>query len=573
MARQTSVGTVYDAFIWDGNMAALAERLYDTPPVSLGLAAERAREVITRYRTEGWHTGARLSGLKRALRRTNRALSALTPRVLKNIEGIGLGAVEAAHQTVAMGGPCFVLNKAVCASVIACMARETDQPLVPFFFAADYDTVQSELVNTRTPLMGSGGNLISVPVPTEYSFSPVRVLPLPDYEWYRGVEDGIRTGYRALFHGMQGTERTVFEERLEHALSIVRHAFVNSSTLGEWSLRIWARLFNVEGDLGIPILTASDPDMREMMASGMAYLLQRDNRIRFLEGHSAATDMVIDAGMSPGIGRRRPDYVPFFYECQEPGCHCARTELSYRGSDSMAVLEGSCPSCGGRVTIEVSARDPDLSDVAQYISPRVDSRQFAIDMVLPVSVHVGGPGETAYYAQVIPAARSMGVPFPVFVKYPRVYFNTPWNEALARTLAGRGTRVLHSPDLFRLVGAATKARKTGRWDEMNTALADTRSLLLDVHRALNDMLADTVREVRAKKAHRDPDLTSLRLGIERYLSWTFGQFASGKLGQESSWCWVEWAINASLRDLFGPYMRAYVPQLKNGALLFVNFIV
>ncbi|MHA1481459.1 MAG: hypothetical protein ACTSQZ_08560, partial [Candidatus Thorarchaeota archaeon] len=64
-----------------------------------------------------------------------------------------------------------------------------------------------------------------------------------------------------------------------------------------------------------------------------------------------------------------------------------------------------------------------------------------------------------------------------------------------------------------------------------------------------------------------------RLDLERYLSWTFGQHAKNKRAQESSWSWIEWAINAGFSDLFGAYERAIVPEMKNGATVFVNFSV
>ncbi|MCK5301974.1 MAG: hypothetical protein KAJ96_02440, partial [Candidatus Thorarchaeota archaeon] len=63
------------------------------------------------------------------------------------------------------------------------------------------------------------------------------------------------------------------------------------------------------------------------------------------------------------------------------------------------------------------------------------------------------------------------------------------------------------------------------------------------------------------------------LDLERYLSWVFGQYAENKLGQEASWSWIEWMLNSGAHDLFGPYRRAYVPNMKNGATLFVNFSV
>ena len=45
------------------------------------------------------------------------------------------------------------------------------------------------------------------------------------------------------------------------------------------------------------------------------------------------------------------------------------------------------------------------------------------------------------------------------------------------------------------------------------------------------------------------------------------------MGQESSWSWIDWAINSGFADLFGPYQRAYVGPMKNGSTVFVNFTI
>jgi hypothetical protein len=187
--------------------------------------------------------------------------------------------------------------------------------------------------------------------------------------------------------------------------------------------------------------------------------------------------------------------------------------------------------------------------------------------------HVGGPGETAYYAQVIPSARAMKIPFPFFVKYPRVYFNTPWNERLAKSLEGIGFEVLHRKDMFNLMGKIVKSKRKKQFDEMNEQLVGLNQLILDTHSALNESLKETSDKISESKGKPPEKLQLQKLDLERYLSWVFGQYTENKLGQESSWSWIEWAINSGFTDLFGPYDRAYVGPMKNGATVFVNFSV
>ncbi|UCH04945.1 MAG: bacillithiol biosynthesis BshC, partial [Candidatus Thorarchaeota archaeon] len=462
-------------------------------------------------------------------------------------------------------------NKAATATKIANLSQEGNPQLTSFFFIADYDIVQPELTNIRTPNAGQEGNLVSFPVKEGHEHSPVSALPLPDSDWYAQVEESIRAGYRPLVKPLASQTRLLIEERLEQALSLTRWAYDNSSTLGQWAERILGRLLNVEGNLGIPILPGSDERIRSLLVEGFEFLLGKENRERFLKAHEEATSLIVENGFKPGIGERNDAYVPFFYECPGEGCNKARIDLSYQVAKGTAELTGKCPSCGDRVAIETDANRPDLSEVSNQLSPRVDTRQIAVDAVLPVVAHVGGPGEVAYYAQVIPAANEMDIPFPLLLRYPRVYFNTPWNEGLAGTLKEKGFPTLHSPEMFKATGQIGRFRKKKDYEKMNSALESFETLLKDSLASLNQKHKEMSHEKPGKALKTSDDHLMTKLEVERYLSWVYGQFTQEKIGQEVTWSWIEWVINSGFADLFGPYFRAYVAEMKNGSTYFVNF--
>jgi uncharacterized protein YllA (UPF0747 family) len=566
-----SVYSVYLDFIWRGNNSELARTLYDTPPLTLDAVCEGISDLMARYRNTLWHVEGRMKQVEKILTYSNRDLACLTPEVVTNIGTLRNGAIESAHQTVVMGGPAYVLNKAATARHLVELCADKGVEVGSFFCLADYDIVQPELTNIRVPVMGSGGTLVSIPIPEGYENSPVSILPLPPEDWYTQSEDNIRESYRPMFKGVVGTARIVLEERLEQALSIIRWSFINSSTLGEWAARILGRLFNIEGRLGLPLVVASSDEMRDLLVEGAEFLLARENRERFLTAFDSATRLIQEHGYNPGIGLRGADYVPFFYECPEEGCNRARAELHYEEKGGSAVLSGKCPTCSEKIEIETSADTPFLGDVARSISLRVDSRQIVINSIIPTVVHVGGPGETAYYAQVIPSAKALDIPFPMFVKYPRVYFNTPWNEQLAKSLEERNIQALHRREMFTIMGSISKERRKSEFKGMNEKLADLEKMILESHSDLNERLREIGVMISESSGEKMTELLNLKMDVERYLSWTFGQYAEEKFGQESSWAWIEWAINAGFSDLFGPYQRAYVGPMKNGATLFVNF--
>jgi len=568
-----SVYNVYLDFIWRGTNTELAQTLYNSPPLTLDAVVDQVPRLMEQYRGTLWHIDERMDLLEKVLISSNRDLGCLTPEVMSNIRALRNGAVEAAHQTVVLGGPVYVLNKAITAKRVADLCSERGLSVATFFCLADYDVVQPELTNIRLPVMGSGGTLVSIPIPEGYENSPVSILPLPSKDWYNRIEDEIRETYRPMFKILEGASRTIFDERLEQALSVLRWSYINSTTLGGWATRVLGRLFNIEGKLGLPLVTASSDEIRDLLVEGVEFLLARVNREKALSTFNETTSLIQDNGYNPGIGSRSVDYVPFFYECPEASCNKARTELHYEDRGSTVILKGKCPSCSETIEIETSADTPYLGDVARDLSLRVDSRQIVIDSIIPTVAHIGGPGETAYYAQVIPSAKAMSIPFPLFVKYPRVYFNTPWNEQLAKSLEEKELQVLHRREMFSIMGKISKFRKKGQFDEMNQELGNLESLIMDTHSLLNESLRRIESNITKASGEIVTTLLNLKMDLERYLSWAFGQFAEEKLGQESSWAWIEWAINSGFTDLFGPYERAYVGPLKNGATVFVNFSV
>ncbi|MFW9958947.1 MAG: bacillithiol biosynthesis BshC [Candidatus Odinarchaeota archaeon] len=568
-----SVYNVYLDFIWRGTNTELAQTLYNSPPHTLDAVIDQVPRVLEQYRDTLWHIDERMNLLEKVLISSNRNIGCLTPEVMSNIRALRDGAVEAAHQTVVLGGPAYVLNKAITTKRVSDLCSESGLSIATFFCLADYDVVQPELTNIRLPVMGSGGTLVSIPVPEGYENSPVSVLPLPSKDWYNQIEDEIRDTYRPMFKILEGASRSIFDERLEQALSILRWSYINSTTLGGWATRVLGRLFNVEGRLGLPLVIASSEEIRDLLVEGAEFLLARENREKALLTFNETTSLIQENGYNPGIGSRNTDYVPFFYECPEASCNKARIELHYEDQGPIVLLKGKCPTCSETIEIETSADSPYLGDVARDLSLRVDSRQIAIDTIIPTVVHVGGSGETAYYAQVIPSANAMSIPFPIFVKYPRVYFNTPWNEQLAKSLEGNELPVLQRKEMFGIMGKISKFRKKGQFDEMNKELENLESLIMNSHSQLNNTLREIESNIMEASGERVTTLLNLKMDLERYLSWAFGQFAEEKLGQESSWAWIEWAINTGFTDLFGPYERAYVGPLKNGATLFVNFSV
>jgi len=326
------------------------------------------------------------------------------------------------------------------------------------------------------------------------------------------------------------------------------------------------------------------PGSRSLFQAGYELLLAEPNRTKFIEAANRAVGLVEASGYRAGIGLRDDEYVPFFLECPTLGCHKTRVELRYRGEpgSTSAHIVGKCPKCGENHEFSFNARKPDLSDIVETLSPRVDSRQIIVDSTIPVLAHVGGPGETSYYSEVIPAARALNIPFPAFLRYTRLFYNTPWNEGYAKGLAEKGYPTLMDETLFSALSGWVEARNAGD-------AAGLRGAHIEIQGAIEVVDERLVGELEALKAEidsikrrlRDPEKRQALIGemrgkqalaqeIETYLSSALGRFSPERLGQEVSWAWLDVAAVAGLEDLMGVFLRQYNDNTPNSAVFFAN---
>jgi hypothetical protein len=522
-----------------------------------------------------------LEELKRLAKGQLRRLGILTSRVEENIEAMHGGVIEGGHQPVLLGGPSLILNKVAYASCLSGLGREG---FVPLLYVADYDGVQPELTVIRVPSPSPRGLLISHPSGQELEGTPIWRLPNPPEAWVKETIERIRGNYRGLLKGEAPQTRDRALMNLDHALTIVRGTYYSTDSVSDWSTKILGSIFNLESDMGVPILQFSTPGTRRLFQHGYELLLSEPNRSRFVEASNRASGLIEQAGYRSSLGRRAEDYVPFFLECPSKACRGTRVELEYRRAQgsSTASVAGRCPGCGEAHEFSFDAGTPDLSDIIESISPRVDSRQVIVDSVIPVLAHIGGPGETGYYAEVIPAARALGVPFPVFVRYTRTFYNTPWNEKGSRSLKERGYPSLASDELFQAIGRWVEARNEGNREKLWSAHSEIQSSIEKTHNALVNELGSIesgLEEIKARlhdSEERAPLISEMRKKqalaqeIESYLSSAFGRFSQERFGQEVSWAWLDLAAAAGVSDLMGVFKRVYNEDTPNSSMFYVN---
>ena len=561
---------IYSDYVEKGIRGELAEALWGRIPSTMG----EAYEVLVRKRPE-YGVPDELEGFKKSLKGLQRSMGLLTGRVEESIDRLDRGVVESGQQPMCLGGPSLILNKVAYTHSICGLGGDG---FVPVYYNADYDGVQAELLNMRLPSPSPHGLLLSYPSEPGDTGVPIRLLKNPPEEWLRKTVEKIEGNARGIMKGVDQRTQGRVTQNLRHGLTILRAAYYSTGNVSDWAARTLGSIFNLEADMGVPIVSPSEPALRPFFQGGYEHLLSKPVRSRFVEASNMAAQLVEGAGFRAQIGARAGDYVPFFLECMTPGCRRSRVELKYLNGS----VKGRCPKCGEEYVFSFNPGSPDLTDIIDWISPRVDSRQIIVDSVMPVLAHVGGPGETSYFAEVIPAARELKLAFPQYLRYTRIFYNTPWSEAAAKDVKAKGFPTILDESLFSALSRWVEARNSGD----GAALAEAHRM---IRASLDAGFSSLVGEAEKLQARiddikgqlslvkdRDPlikergDMQAKLSTLELYLSWAYGRFSPERLGQEVSWHWLDLATVTGVGDLMGVYRRVYNKWTPNSSVYFAN---
>jgi len=568
---------LYSSHVEGVEASRVALRLWGDIPATMG----EAHRLLVKRRGDYGEAPDALEKLKRAMKGNLRRMGVLTSKVEEGIDRMDRGVVETGQQPYCLGGSSLIFNKI---AYIHSLTGLGDEDLAPLFYVADYDGVQPELLNTRLPSPSSRGLLISYPTGPEEINVPIYRVPNPGEEWLRSTLERIEGNYKGILGDVDEGVRSRTLQNLAHAFTVLRNSYHSTENVSDWSTKTIGSVVNLESDLGVPIYPFSTPGTRHLFQGGYELLLAEPNRSRFVEASNDACELVESTGYRSQIGLRSEDYVPFFLECPTPGCNGRRVKLKYsrKPGSANASVSGKCPRCGEVHEFSFDAGSPDLTEIVDMISPRVDSRQVIVDSVIPVLAHVGGPGETSYYAEVIPAAKALGIPFPVYLRYNRTFYNTPWNAALAERVREKGHPTIAGGGLFSALSGWVDARNAGDGEKLRGAHSDIKgsieasySGLLNALQSLQSEI-DSIKRRLSEPGDRQPLIAEMRVKqdearlIEHYLSMAFGRFSPEKFGQEVSWAWLDLAAASGLGDVMGVFLREYSENTPNSSMFYVN---
>jgi hypothetical protein len=437
---------------------------------------------------------------------------------------------------------------------------------MPIFFIGDHDEIQNELIITRFPQAHSPHGLeLKSEYGEDFILTPMYRLPKPNLEKILDHLDKIKQNYKELFKysKIKSEIRPLLESRLESSIGTIYESYFKSGpSFSDWITELLGNLLLFKNKLPILMIPGSDLQLRKILLPYLENLLVESNRIKLITILNEYNITIENSGFKPGIPFRDKQYVPFFLECPKD-----KTRDRVRLLTDGETLSGICPKCREEYSISYNKTNPDLSEYAEFLSPRVDSRSISVNKLLKSYIRVTGGGETSYYAQILPYLKEMKmIPTPLIIKHPRVYYNTPWFEKKGEELKGQinTVEILHEKENFIRMSKLSKSQEK---EDLFSLVFETKQKLDDIYENSNKQASDIEKMENFDKNRKLKQIYQL---YHQYLSLGWGQYSKNKRFQEVSWSWIDLAIVTGLRDLIGFYQRSLKPQMPISPTLWLS---
>jgi len=315
-----------------------------------------------------------------ALQERHRALGS-PPEVFANLRLLadGAPAVVTGQQAGLLGGPLFTLLKTLTAIRIAReLTARQGRPFVPIFWSETEDHDLDE-VNQAWTFGAQGPARFSVPVADEHRGAPVGTIPL---------DAGAVQFAEEFFAASPATEFT------PALLAGLIEDLDRSPDWGTWFSRHLDRLFGRHG-----LVVADSMDPRLAACARLLWARVLEEPLALTRTCQERGRWLTDLGYRP-ILQKMEKRTPFF------------------------LLEGGKrqPVTFERGLFHTPHADHTLLGLLRRLDDRPGDFSAAVhlrpqlqDFLLPTAAYVAGPTELAYFLQVLPGYRALGIPDPAIV--------------------------------------------------------------------------------------------------------------------------------------------------------------
>ncbi len=335
---------------------------YPGGPPEPGMLRRRADEVLRSGRAYP------REALAVSLERFNRLVGAGEPALenIRKLRDTSTVAIVTGQQIGLFGGPALAVHKALTVVSLARQLGEDGVQAIPVFWLASDDSDYDEIAAAR--LLSEDGELLTVlhSKPAENGNRMVGSVPV--------------TAASALFEQLEAS--VVRGDFRRAVLAGLRESYAEGRSLNQ-AFGAW--LANLFKEQGLVLFDAFSAGVKQQLAGAYEIAVtKRDQLVEALKQRSAEQQR---AGLTPQVQITDEETLLFFFEGNR------RFKLS-SARGRFQAKEQDPREFGTEELVALSCQNPEA------LGPNVLLRPILQDLLFPTVVYVGGPAETAYFAQI-----------------------------------------------------------------------------------------------------------------------------------------------------------------------------
>jgi len=488
-----------------------------------------------------------LEVLKKSLIEYHEKLGILTDKTIENIEKIVNGSILSGHQPIIFGGPGLISNKIATLQYIQSFLEKHNVKLAPIFMIADYDGLHKELVRMYfTTPRSSKPQILDISKNLDYpEQTAFHRIKSPSVKWLIDTIRSVKLVNREFSSKLSNEQKALFLENLDHILNMLMISYTSTSTLKDWFVKFWGTITNLINDWGIIYFPVKDKKISQVLTKYYApFLLKNED---YVSSFNEKYYFLKRKGFKPTLKTRDKQIAQFFVECPNDG---VRMHPLISGIDHETyIIKTKCPHCKNEYIFKFENGNFDKK-ISLLLNPKVDSSSGIVQELLNTQIRISGPGEIAYFAMVRSGILATGIRTPIYIKYKRVFYNTPWIEQLGKFLNEKGIPSLHSQEFFKLLSKLAKVKRKRQFEQIPIIEQEVSDYIKHIYNKLLEYSGD-------------PD-------VDTYLSWQFGRFSKQKFGQEVSWVWFELGKVTGLNYYFNAFNRVFSENYSFGGMYYLG---
>jgi hypothetical protein len=238
------------------------------------------------------------------------------------------------------------------------------------------------------------------------------------YNWKREIVSWIKKSSSSPSH------REKMLDNLNRFWEVVEIAYSKARSYSDFNSFLMSKIIN--SIWGYNTLFVRLSEISEVLTNGFEFLIS--NLRTYTDVLARTEEALLSHGISTGVSSTSYNKAPLWLHCK-----CGGKSSLALSTEGKLSFKGSCISCKKELALDLNnPRNPDLSNVISYLSPRAIAIPLLLSRDLQISCYCSGKGGLGYLMDAKMISKHLGIRWPLTLVWGSkdVYYGMAQNQAL-----------------------------------------------------------------------------------------------------------------------------------------------